>query len=64
MNKAMDQIRHETKEASDEMLMVIWKANQNSVDLTAMALNAIVETELENRGLIKLNEDTMEYEIL
>lgn len=59
-----DMIRRETKEASDEVLMGVWKANQSNMNVEALALSAIIEAELENRGVIKLNEETMEYEIL
>lgn len=60
----MDKIRSNIKGQSDDMLLSTWKQTKDSTDTASIAVNSVLETELEERGLIKLNDDTFEYEIV
>ena len=62
--KDMEEIRKMIKEATNERLLEIWVKDTSGLTNEAIAVNAIVETELEQRNLIKLNEDTFEYDVL
>lgn len=61
----MEKVRNLIKEQDNKTLLEMWeelaKKNMENSDI---AVCAIIETELESRGLIRLNEDTFEYEIL
>ena len=61
----MKQVREMIKNANDKQLLEIWeelaKKNMKNTDI---AVSAIIETELESRNIIKLNEDTFEYELV
>lgn len=61
----MEKIRKMIKCADNKTLLEMWeelaKKNKENSDI---AVCAIIETELECRGVISLNEDTFEYEIL
>ena len=61
----MKQVREMIKNANDKQLLEMWeelaKKNMGNTDI---AVSAIIETELENRNIIKLNEDTFEYELV
>ena len=60
----MDKVREMVKTATNEKLFEMWKETRNDVNVYTCGVNAIIETELEVRGLIKLNEETFEYEVL
>lgn len=60
----MEEIRKMIKEATNERLLEICVKDTSGLSNEAIAVNAIVETELEQRNLIKLNEDTFEYDVL
>lgn len=60
----MERVRTLVKGATDEQLMQMWVQDTSELDNNEIAINAIIEAELEKRNLIKLNEDTFEYEIL
>lgn len=62
--KPADKIREYVKNESNEKLLEAWKSSRKDLSVPGIAVNAIMETELEQRGLIKLNEDTYEYEIM
>ena len=61
----MEQVREMIKNANDKQLLEMWeelaKKNMGNTDI---AVSAIIETELERRNIIKLNEDTFEYELV
>ena len=61
----MEKIREMIKNANDKTLLEMWeelaKKNMENSDI---AVSAIIETELEERNIIKLNEDTFEYELV
>lgn len=61
----MEKVRNLVKTASNNTLLEMWeelfKKNMDNADI---AVSSIIETELENRGIIRLNEDTFEYEIV
>lgn len=61
----MKQVREMIKNANDKQLLEMWeelaKKNMENIDI---AVSAIIETELESRNIIKLNEDTFEYEFV
>lgn len=61
----MTKVRELIRKSDSKTLLEMWKelAKKNTEN-SDMAVCAIIETELENRGLIRLNEDTFEYEIL
>lgn len=61
----MEKVRNLVKGADNKTLLEMWeelaKRNMENSDI---AVCAIIETELENRGLIRLNENTFEYEVI
>ena len=59
----MEKIRKLIKDAKGNTLLEMWKESKEDMSNEAIAVTAIIETELEKRGLIKLNEETFEYEI-
>ena len=53
------------KNANDKQLLEMWEElAKKNMENTDIAVSAIIETELENRNIIKLNEDTFEYELV
>lgn len=61
----MKKVREMIRRSDNKTLLEIWEElAKKNMENSDMAVCAIIETELENRGLIKLNEDTFEYEIL
>lgn len=60
----MEKLREMVKGMNNDNLLHAWETLRASTEIGVMAVNAIVETELESRGVIKLNEDTFEYEIM
>lgn len=59
---AMEKIRGLVKTSTDTMLFEMWETSKQDMTVAGIATNAIIEAELEHRGLIALNEETMEYE--
>ena len=61
----MEKIREMIKNANDKQLLEMWEElAKKNMEVSDMAVSAIIETELENRNIIKLNEDTFEYELV
>ena len=61
----MKQVREMIKNANDKQLLEMWEELvKKNMENTDIAVSAIIETELENRNIIKLNEDTFEYELV
>ena len=61
----MKQVREMIKNANDKQLLEMWEELvKKNMENTDIAVSAIIEAELENRNIIKLNEDTFEYELV
>ena len=61
----MKQVREMIKNANDKQLLEMWEElAKKNMENTDIAVSAIIETELENRNIIKLNEDAFEYELV
>ena len=61
----MKQVREMIKNANDKQLLEMWEElAKKNMENTDIAVSAIIETELEHRNIIKLNEDTFEYELV
>lgn len=61
----MNKVREIIKNANDNQLLEMWEELAKShMENEALAVSAIIETELEARNIIKLNEDTFEYELV
>ena len=61
----MEKIREMIKNANDKQLLEMWEElAKKNMENTDIAVSAIIETELENRNIIKLNEDTFKYELV
>lgn len=61
----MKQVREMIKNANDKQLLEMWEElAKKNMENTDIAVSAIIETELERRNIIKLNEDTFEYELV
>ena len=61
----MKQVREMIKNANDKQLLEMWEElAKKNMENTDIAVSAIIETEQENRNIIKLNEDTFEYELV
>lgn len=61
----MTKVRELIRKSDSKTLLEMWEElAKKNMENSDMAVCAIIETELENRGLIRLNEDTFEYEIL
>lgn len=61
----MKQVREMIKSANDKQLLEMWEElAKKNMENTDIAVSAIIEAELENRNIIKLNEDTFEYELV
>lgn len=61
----MKQVREMIKNANDKQLLEMWEElAKKNMENTDIAVSAIIETELESRNIIKLNEDTFEYELV
>ena len=61
----MKQVREMIKNANDKQLLEMWEElAKKNMENTDIAVSAIIETELENRNIIKLNEDTFEHELV
>lgn len=58
-----EKVRELIKKSDRKTLLEMWKSlAKKNMKNSDIAVSAIIETELENRGLIRLNEDTFEYE--
>lgn len=61
----MEKVRELIKKSDSKTLLEMWEElAKKNMENSDMAVCAIIETALENRGLIRLNEDTFEYELL
>ena len=61
----MKQVREMIKNANDKQLLEMWEElAKKNMENTDIAVSAIIETELESSNIIKLNEDTFEYELV
>ena len=61
----MKQVREMIKNANDKQLLEMWEELvKKNMENTDIAVCAIIETELESRNIIKLNENTFEYELV
>ena len=61
----MKEIREMIKKANDKQLLEMYEElAKKNMEISDMAVSAIIETELEERNIIKLNEDTFEYELV
>ena len=61
----MKKVREMIKSANDKQLLEMWEELvKKNMENTDIAVSAIIETELESRNIIKLNEDTFEYELV
>ena len=61
----MKQVREMIKNANDKQLLEMWEElAKKNMENTDIAVSAIIETELESRNIIKLNENTFEYELV
>ena len=61
----MEKIREMIKNANDKQLLEMWEElAKKNMENTDIAVSAIIEAELESRNIIKLNEDTFEYELV
>ena len=61
----MKKVREMIKSANDKQLLEMWEElAKKNMENTDIAVSAIIETELESRNIIKLNEDTFEYELV
>lgn len=61
----MNKVRNMIKNSTDKQLLEMWQELQKKeMENEEIAVNAIIETELEEREIIRLNEDTFEYEII
>lgn len=52
------------KSASDETLFAIYDAFEGKFEIEEMLVRNAVEGELEDRDLIRWNEETFEYEVV
>ena len=61
----MEKVRNLVKGADNQTLLEMYEAlAKKNMENSDIAVSAIIETELEKRGLITLSEDTFEYEVL
>lgn len=61
----MEKVRKLIRTSDSKTLLEMWEElAKKNMENSDMAVCAIIETELENRGLIRLNENTFEYEVL
>lgn len=61
----MEKVRKLIRTSDSKTLLEMWgELAKKNMENSDMAVCAIIETELENRGLIRFNENTFEYEVL
>lgn len=61
---AYQRIKENVKTATDEILFDIYNELEDKFEIEEMVVRNAVEGELEDRGLIRWNEETFEYEIV
>lgn len=66
MSKGYEQIKNLVSDASDKMLVDMYKKIiiDEGSDVAEIAVKNAIESELENRGIITFNEDTFEYDFV
>ena len=66
MSKGYEQIKNLVSDASDKMLVDMYKKIiiDDGSDVAEIAVKNAIESELENRGIITFNEDTFEYDFV
>ena len=66
MSKCYEQIKNLVSDASDQMLVDMYKKIiiDEGSDVAEIAVKNAIESELEKRGIITFNEDTFEYDFV
>ena len=66
MRKGYEQIKNLVSDASDQMLVDMYKKIiiDEGSDVAEIAVKNAIESELEKRGIITFNEDTFEYDFV
>ena len=66
MSKGYEQIRNLVSDASDQILVDMYKKIiiDEGSDAAEIAVKNAIESELEKRGIITFNEDTFEYDFV
>lgn len=66
MSKGYEQIKNLVSDASDQMLVDMYKkiVIDEGSDVAEIAVKNAIESELEKRGIITFNEDTFEYDFV
>ena len=66
MSKGYEQIKNLVSDASDQMLVNMYKKIiiDEGSDVAEIAVKNAIESELEKRGIITFNEDTFEYDFV
>lgn len=65
MTKGYENIKKLVSGANNETLKEMYAELKNSnLTVEEIAVMTAIETELENRGIITLNEETFEYELV
>jgi len=61
---AYQKIKESIKTATNETLFDIYNELEDKFEVEEMVVRNAVEGELEDRGLIRWNEETFEYEVV
>ena len=66
MSKGYEQIKNLVSDASDQMLVDMYKKIiiDEGSDVAEIAVKNAIESELEKRSIITFNEDTFEYDFV
>ena len=66
MSKGYEQIKNLVSDASDQILVDMYKKIiiDEGSDAAEIAVKNAIESELEKRGIITFNEDTFEYDFV
>ena len=66
MSKGYEQIKNLASDASDQILVDMYKKIiiDEGSDVAEIAVKNAIESELETRGIITFNEDTFEYDFV
>ena len=66
MSKGYEQIKNLVSDASDQILVDMYKKIiiDDGSDVAEIAVKNAIESELEKRGIITFNEDTFEYDFV
>jgi len=59
----MEKVRHLIKTSDNKTLLEMWATSRRDRTIGGMAVNVLLEAELEYRGVIAMNQVTMEYEV-